>query len=288
MDRCEFDRWGLVDEARMNAEAHELLEAVGLSCRPDLLLKRLRSSEQQLVEIARGLSANAQILIMDEPTAALSRHEVDRLFAVIEELRGRNVAMMFVSHRMEEIYQIADRVAVLRDGHLVALDDAEAMSREHAVRLMAGKPVADMYPRTDNVFGEVVLEVQGLSRANAFKDVSFSIRAGEIVGFGGLVGSGRTDVARVLFGVDRPTSGAVRLDNVERRFDSPRDAMDAGIAYVSEDRIGQSLIMDFGVLTNASLPVIDQATRGAFVFRQRELALVDFGFEATPTSVSSL
>jgi rhamnose transport system ATP-binding protein len=268
------NRWGWLDHSGMKREASRLLEVVGLSIDPDEPLGRLRTSERQLVEIAKALAVAARVLIMDEPTAALSQREVDRLFDVVDALRKRQVAMMFVSHRMEEIYRIADRIAVLRDGRLVAVMQAAQMPRNRAVQLMVGRPLSDMYPALDSELGKAVLRVDRLTRSGVFAEVSFTLRAGEILGFGGLVGSGRTEIARVLFGVDQPTSGTVCLADTTALFRSPADAMKAGIAYVSEDRIGQSLIMEFGILTNASLPVIDQATHLGLVQSRRELDLV--------------
>jgi ABC-type sugar transport system ATPase subunit/ribose/xylose/arabinose/galactoside ABC-type transport system permease subunit len=270
---------GGLDDALMRREAQRLLEAVGLACAPEAPLRSLRSSEQQLVEIARALSFDAGVLIMDEPTAALSLREVDRLFGVVDGLRSRGVAMMFVSHRMEEIYRVADRVAVLRDGRLVAVETAAAMSPDRAVQLMVGRPLSDMYPALDASPGETVLEVDGLSRAGAFAEISFAVRAGEVVGLAGLVGSGRTEIARVLFGIDRLTTGKIRLNGRPIAFRSAADAMAAGVAYVSEDRIGQSLVMDFGVLNNASLTVIGRAIRAGLVSARRELALVQSHLE---------
>ena len=266
--------WGWLDHFGMKEEASRLLEVIGLSVDPDELLGRLRTSERQLVEIAKALAVDARVLIMDEPTAALSQREVDRLFEVVDALRKRRVAIMFVSHRMDEIYRIADRIAVLRDGRLVAVTRADQMPRNRAVHLMVGRPLSDLYPALDSEFGQPVLKVERLTRSGAFREVSFTLRAGEILGFGGLVGSGRTEIARVLFGIDQPSAGAVCIADTAVWFRSPADAMKAGIAYVSEDRIGQSLIMDFGILTNASLPVIDQATRLGLVQNQRELDLV--------------
>ena len=268
------NRWGWLDYSGMKREAGRLLEAVGLSADPDQPLGRLRTSERQLVEVAKALAVDARVLIMDEPTAALSQREVNRLFEVVDALRKRRVAMMFVSHRMDEIYRVADRIAVLRDGRLVAVTPADRMPRNRAVQLMVGRPLSDLYPRLDSERGKPVLEVDGLTRSGAFREVSFSLKAGEILGFGGLVGSGRTEIARVLFGVDQPTSGTVRIANTAVSFRSPADAMKAGIAYVSEDRIGQSLIMDFGILANASLPVINQATYLGLVQNRKELDLV--------------
>ena len=265
---------GLLDRARMREDAARLLETVGLDCDPEAPLAGLRSSEQQLVEIARALSARARVLIMDEPTAALSQREVDRLFAVVGDLRRQGVAMMFVGHRMDEIYRVADRVTVLRDGQLVATAPTDGMPRDRAVRLMVGRSLSHMYPARTAKPGPVVLAAAGLARDGAFADVSLQVRAGEILGFAGLVGSGRTEIARVLFGVDRPTAGTIALDGRQLVFASPGDAMAAGIAYVSEDRIGQSLVMDFPILANASLPVIDQATTAGLIRPARELALV--------------
>ncbi|MFO1049399.1 MAG: ATP-binding cassette domain-containing protein [Geminicoccaceae bacterium] len=267
-------RLGLLDHARIRADAARLLATVGLDCTPETPLAGLRSSEQQLVEIARALSVRARVLIMDEPTAALSQREVDRLFEVVGDLRRQGVAMMFVGHRMDEIYRVADRVTVLRDGQLVATAPIAEMPRERAVRLMVGRSLSHMYPERQAAPGAVVLAAEGLSREGAFAGVSLQVRAGEILGLAGLVGSGRTEIARVLFGVDQPTAGTIRLDDIPTSFGSPGDAMAAGIAYVSEDRIGQSLVMDFPILTNASLPVIGQATTAGLIRPARELGLV--------------
>ncbi len=268
------DRLGRIDRATVRTRTERLIETVGLSCDPDLPLKRLRSSEQQLVEIARALSARARVLILDEPTAALSQREVERLFTVVDQLRARNVAMMFVSHRMDEIYRVSDRVAVLRDGRHIATEPVAQMTRDRAVQLMVGRPLHDMYPSRDAALGDEVLAVSSLSRSGAFEDVSFTVRAGEVLGLGGLVGSGRTEVARVLFGIDRPTRGTIRLNGEAVTFDGPSQAMARGVAYLSEDRLGQSLVMDAGVLSNATLPTIDNATVNGLIRPKKELALV--------------
>ena len=257
------DRFGRLDYARMAGRARELLETVGLACDPMERLGGLSTSEQQLVEITRALSLNSRVLIMDEPTAALSQREVERLFAVVAELRTHGVAMMFVGHRMDEIYRVADRIAVLRDGRLVGTELASELTHERAVQLMVGRPLDKFYPHHDAKAGEILLSVDGLARDQAFQGVSFDLRAGEILGLGGLVGSGRTEIARVLFGIDRATAGSIRTNGDPVAFRSTQDAMNHGIAYVSEDRIGQSLVMDFSILTNATITVLDQTTRYA-------------------------
>jgi ABC-type sugar transport system ATPase subunit/ribose/xylose/arabinose/galactoside ABC-type transport system permease subunit len=274
MGHMPRDRFLVIDRGRLRRDALRLLAAVGLACAPEERLERLRTSEQQLVEIARALSLRAKVLIMDEPTAALSQREVERLFAVVADLRAGGVAMMFVGHRMEEIYRIADRIAVLRDGRLIAVERAAELDRDRAVQMMIGRPLRAIYPVRDAIAGPVVLDVRNLTRQGAFADVSFSLRAGEVLGFAGLVGSGRTEVARVLFGIDQPTGGEIKVDGRPVRFPSPDAAMQAGVAYLSEDRLGQSLVLDFSVLVNASLPVIGKATVAGLVRRPREIALI--------------
>jgi rhamnose transport system ATP-binding protein len=264
----------LIDTRRMETATAELLASVGLSCSPSTLVGRLRISEQQLVEVARALSKQARVLIMDEPTAALSQREVTRLFSLVDILRDRGTAMMFVGHRMDEIFEIADRITVLRDGRLIATEAAATMTRDRAVSLMIGRTLSTLYPEMNNTPGPVLLEVEGLSRGQTFRDMSFHVRAGEVLGFGGLVGSGRTEVARVLFGIDEADSGVIRLNGKEVRLHSAAEAMQHGIAYVSEDRLGQSLVMDAAILFNASLAVADKTTRGGLMSRVRELALV--------------
>src|SRR6202000_3040428 len=170
------------------------------------------------------------------PTAALSQREVERLFLVIQQLRTRQVAMMFVSHRMEEIYRLSDRVTVLRDGHHVATEPVSSMSRDRAVQLMVGRSLSGMYPAKDPQPGEILFEVSALGLGDVFANVSFVVRTGEILGLGGLVGSGRTEIARVIFGIDQPPQGAMRLAGTPISFHSPSEAMAAGIAYLSEDR----------------------------------------------------
>lgn len=266
--------WKL-DYSLMQAGAAHLLKTVGLDADVSRPLGKLRTSEQQLVEIARALSLDARVLIMDEPTAALSQREVERLFSVVDSLRQRGVAMMFVGHRMDEIYRVSDRIAVLRDGRLVGTELTEDLSRERAIQMMVGRALDGLYPRHTAVAGSVVLEVKSLSRKGVFDDVSFQLRAGEILGFGGLVGSGRTEIARVLFGIDQPSAGSIAIDGGVVQLSSASEAMEQGIAYVSEDRIGQSLVMDFSIINNASLTVLDKATSGGMMSRSKELKLAE-------------
>lgn len=268
------DRFGGIDNAAMLTGARKVLATVGLDVAAETRLGTLRTSEQQLVEIARALSLDARVLIMDEPTAALSQREVERLFAVVADLRQHGVAMMFVGHRMDEIFRIADRIAVLRDGHLIDVKPKAELGRAAAISMMVGREVTDLYPERHHTSGPLVLETRGLSRAGGFSGIDLKLHAGEVVGLGGLVGSGRTEIARVLFGIDRPDAGEILIDDKPVQFGSARDAMDARIAYVSEDRMGQSLVMDFSILDNAVLPVLDKAAPAGLYGTDRAIALV--------------
>lgn len=267
-------RGGIIDLATMMSEARKVLDMVGLRVPAETRLGDLSTSEQQLVEIARALSLNARVLIMDEPTAALSQREVEQLFKVVDDLRAHGVAMMFVGHRMDEIFHVSDRIAILRDGKMVGVEHVSNVSRERAIKMMVGREMKAIYPDRPSKFGDVVLDVRGLTRPGAFHNISFQVRAGEIVGFGGLVGSGRTEIARVLFGIDRPTEGTIELSGQRVTFSAPREAIAAGIAYVSEDRLGQSLVMDFSIIDNASLAVLGQASPRGFYSRRSAIELV--------------
>ncbi len=268
------DRFGGIDNRAILVGARNVLAKVGLEASPETRLGTLRTSEQQLVEIARALSLNARVLIMDEPTAALSQREVERLFTVVDDLRSHGVAMMFVGHRMDEIFRISDRIAVLRDGRLIDIKPAAELGRAAAISMMVGREITDLYPDRIGTEGKLVLETRALSRAGGFSDIDLRLHAGEVLGLGGLVGSGRTEIARVLFGIDRPDAGEILIDSKPVRFASACDAMDARVAYVSEDRMGQSLVMDFSILDNAVLPILDKAAPGGLYSAERAIGLI--------------
>ncbi|TRD15892.1 ATP-binding cassette domain-containing protein [Palleronia caenipelagi] len=265
---------GVLDRAAMNAGASELLSTIGLDIAPTQPLRTLSVSEQQLVEVARALSSKADVLIMDEPTAALSHREVEKLFEVVEGLKARGVGIVFVGHRMDEIFALSDRIAVLRDGELITVESAEALSRQEAINLMAGRELVAEFPERKHPLGQTVLEVNGLSHDGEYHDISFQVREGEILGIGGLVGSGRTEVARTLFGITRPTEGEILLDGEPVSIRSSGAAMKKGIAYVSEDRLSQSLIMDFPIRVNGSLTVLEQCTTGGLLQPEKEISAV--------------
>ena len=265
---------GTIDTAAMQARSAEVLETIGLAVAPTRALRSLSVSEQQLVEVARALSSDARILIMDEPTAALSHREVEKLFAVVGRLKARGVGIVFVGHRMDEIFALSNRVAVLRDGALLAVEPADVLTRDRAISLMAGRDITADYPKRSNQPGAVLVEVEGLTRAGEYRDISLEVRAGEILGIGGLVGSGRTELARTLFGITPPDSGRIVIDGEETRIGSAGASMRKGIAYLSEDRLSQSLIPEFPIRTNGSLTVIDHCTRWGLLDRDKEIASI--------------
>jgi rhamnose transport system ATP-binding protein len=249
--------FGTIDWGTMRREAAAIFEGLGVRMDPGAIVRGLSMADQQLIEIAKALSIEARVLILDEPTASLSAHEVERLFAIVRQTRAHGVAVLFVSHRLDEVFELCDRATVLRDGkHVVTATTAE-LTPADLVRHMVGRAVS-LFPKVESPIGDVLLEIDGLSRGDAFRDVSFSVRAGEILGLAGLVGAGRTEVARVLFGVDHADSGEIRLGGQPVSFASPSEALAAGVAYVPEDRHQDGLVLDFPIASNVTLPILSR------------------------------
>ena len=236
-------RFGLLDVRARDAAARQALKRIGLDVDPRTRVADLGVARQQLVEIAKALSVDAKVLILDEPTAALTGSEVDRLFEVMTDLRAAGVGLIFISHHLEEIARIGDRVTVLRDGRTVTTVPADTEPGE-LVRLMVGRSIEQQYPRHRAGAGKPLLRVEGLTRAGAFEDVSFEVRAGEVVGLAGLMGAGRTEVLRAVFGADGYDRGRVSVDGRAVRSGDVLAAMSAGVGLVPEDRKGQGLLLD--------------------------------------------
>jgi len=262
-----------VDWGELNKSAERLFATLGVKQSVSVPVRGLSVADQQLVEIAKSLSLEARVLVMDEPTASLSGREVERLFTIIRQLRGRGVAILFVDHRMEEVFEIADRVSVLRDGRHVITAPVSELTPADAIRHMVGRRLETLFPKEHATIGEVALEVRGLARKGVFSDVSFQVRHGEIVGLAGLVGAGRTEVARVLFGIDRADAGEVLVAGKRADINSPKDAMRLGIVYVPEDRHEQGLVLDFSIAANVSLPIVQKLSRLLVVDRAQERRL---------------
>jgi rhamnose transport system ATP-binding protein len=243
-----------IDTAAMRSRAAELFARLGVHIDPDRPARGLSIADQQLVEIAKALSFEARVLVMDEPTAALSGVEVQRLFAVVRSLRAAGAAVLFISHRLDEVFALCDRITVLRDGRWVSSDPTDALTVEQVVRNMVGREVSALYPKVPAAVGAARLEVRGLTRHGYFSDVSFTVHSGEIVALAGLVGAGRSEVVRAVFGIDRYDRGAVLVDGRPLAPGSSSAAIAAGVALVPEDRRQQGLVMDLSVERNATLP----------------------------------
>ena len=257
----EPGRFGFVDRGKETREAGELLRRVGLEISPTRPVAGLSVAEMQRVEIAKALAIDAKVVIMDEPTATLAEKEIEELFGVIEALTAEGIAILYISHRLDEIFRIADRVTVMRDGKVVDTLPVSELDEDKLVRLMVGREISNLYPKPEAEIGDVLLRVSGMTRGEKLKDCSFEVRAGEILGFAGLVGAGRTELARAVFGADPTDGGTVELEGRPLKIKKPQDAIEAGIGYLTEDRKGEGLALQLGVdqnITLANLPM----TRG--------------------------
>lgn len=262
----ELQRNQFLDRKSMEIEAQQVLESLGATFTTRDIVGSLSIAEQQQVEIARALKDKSRILVMDEPTAALSDRETERLFEVIRKLRQDGIAIIYISHRMEEIYALADRVSVLRDGQYIGSLMREEISPGRLVQMMVGRAMGDFYEHQKQTNpGAVVLEVRNINDGRKIKSASFQLHAGEILGLAGLVGAGRTEVSRLIFGADRKVSGEVFLNGQKLEINSPSDAIKAGIGYVPEDRKDQGLFLEMSCRKNIALNTLKQEARAGFV-----------------------
>ena len=262
---------GFIDKPRISREASQYLEQVGLALDPNLLVSGLTIGRQQMVEIAKALSINARVLIMDEPTSSLSQKEVDQLFVVIRELAKKGVSIVYISHRLGEVEAMADRVVVLRDGKNAGELSREEINHENMVKLMVGRDVSQFYPHEPHEPGELVLSVKDLvTPVHPTESLTFSLRRGEIVGLSGLVGAGRTELLQTLFGVTPALSGSIVVGSDEQKIRSPINAIDVGLALVPEDRKQQGLILDMAIRENMSLASLARDQKHGFLNRSKE------------------
>ncbi len=268
------ERYGRVQWRQLYAESAKLLAEVGLDVNPQSKVGYLGIAAQHLVEIARALSHKAQLIVMDEPTSALSPQEIERLLKLIEELKGRGVGIVYVSHKLDEVLRIADRITVLRDGECVVCKDAVGLDEQDLVSLMVGRSLEENFTAHATAFGDPVLEVENLSSA-AISAISFSVRAGEIVGFSGLMGAGRTELARALIGADRRLAGQVRVGGVALPASSPVAARRLGLGLVPEDRRESGIFPRRSVCENASINALESLSRLGWIRSKSERAQVD-------------
>ncbi|MFN8830353.1 MAG: sugar ABC transporter ATP-binding protein [Labrys sp. (in: a-proteobacteria)] len=262
---------GLIDWRAMASRAAALLKRIEADFLPETPVKQLSVAQKHMVEIARALSHEAGVIIMDEPTAALSRHEIDELFRLVAQLKAEGRSIIFISHKFDEIFRVADRYVCLRDGEKVGEGAISSVREPDLVRMMVGRPIDQVFPKRDIAIGDVVLEVEGLSNATEFSDVGFTLRRGEILGLYGLVGAGRSEAMQALFGISRPSRGSVRLMGREVEIREPGDAIAAGIAYVPEDRQHQGAVLPLGIRENTTLASLFTHVRNGFLSLRSEL-----------------
>ncbi|MCM3778060.1 sugar ABC transporter ATP-binding protein [Microbacterium hydrocarbonoxydans] len=268
-------RLGLINRSAMRRAAERLFDRLGVSIDPDRPAEGLSIADQQLIEIAKAISIDARVLIMDEPTAALSGTEVDRLFGVARALRDNGAGILFISHRFDEIFALTDRITVMRDGRYIRTHDTADATVPQIVREMVGRDIDQLFPKEEAQIGGVVLDVSGLSRTGVFHGIDLQVRAGEIVGLAGLVGAGRTEVARAVFGIDPYDAGSVSVNGARLRGGDPQAAIDAGIGFVPEDRRRQGLVMDLSVGRNLTLTLRHALSRGGLIDRRAERRAVE-------------
>ena len=251
-----------VDRRRMEREAQTHLERVGARVAPSALIRDLSVAQRQMVEVAKALAVDASIIVMDEPTSALGKDEVERLFEIVGTLKAQGIGVIFITHHLDEVFRIADRVLVLRDGRQAGTMTMEETTTEKLIQLMVGRELTDVFRKAEAEIGAPLLEVRGLTRRGSVEDVSFTLHRGEILGFAGLVGAGRTETAQLLFGAERKDSGEIYIDGEQVQINSPIDALAAGIGLVPEDRGKEGLVLGMSVLENIVLPTIGSYTRG--------------------------
>ena len=266
----KMTKFHTIDWKQMHKDAKALLERLGSDIDPHSSMGNLTVAEQQIVEIAKAISTNAKIIIMDEPTAALSKRECEELYRITEQLRDEGCSIIFISHRFEDMYRLATRVTVFRDSQYIGTWNVDEISNEVLISKMVGREISQIYPKQEVERGEEIFRVEGLSRTGYYKDVSFSLHKGEIFAMTGLVGAGRTEVCQGIMGIERPDKGKVILEGKTLSIRHPSDAMKAGIGYLPEDRQKQGLILDWGLGQNVTLSTLEKFTKFTVINRKAE------------------
>ena len=270
----EIMKGGMIQWNEMNKEAEKLLGRLHANFKVTDEVSALTIAQQQMVEIAKALSTNAKIILLDEPTAALTANESEELYTIVDELHAQGVSIIFISHRMEDMYRLAQRVTVFRDSQYVGTYDVDEITEPELIKAMVGREITDMYPKPQVTIGKELFRLENFSRTGYFKNVSLNVHAGEIIGLTGLVGAGRTETFQCVCGIERAESGKIILEGKELKIRNPRDAMKAGLILLPEDRRRQGLIMSWGLGDNVTLPIQDELAKGFFndVQKERELS----------------
>ena len=267
-------KFGICDKKAMQKKAQEALNILGVNISPKTVMAELSVGQQQMVEICKALMADAKVIIMDEPTAALTQSETVALFKVIESLRKKGVSMVYISHRMEEIFELCDRITVLRDGSDIGVKNIPETNMNEIVKMMIGREIGERYPSRNVKIGKEVLKVKELTRKGTFHDVNFSVRAGEVLGVSGLMGAGRTEIMQAIFGNLSYESGTIEIDGKEVKISNPRQAMEHGIGFITEDRKTEGLMLDKSIRENISLCNLRRISKSSVISREAEKNMV--------------
>ncbi len=265
----------LISRSLMNEKAKELMNEFGIDVDVTEEVKNLTVAYQQLVEIAKTISSDVKVLIMDEPSAPLTNREIDALFGIVRRLKSKGIAIIYISHRMEEIFALADRVTVMRDGKYVGTELVSGITQAQLIKMMVGRSLDEQFPAIEKQMGEVALEVQGLCTESLLKNISFQVRRGEILGLAGLVGAGRTETARAIFGADPKSAGSILIHGKEKSITCPRVAITEGIAYIPEDRKKHGALLEMSIRENISFIAVRDISKFGFVNRREDGALSD-------------
>jgi len=279
MGREITKRFGICDKKAMRAKAQEIMDRMGVHIPVDAVMSDLSVGQQQMVEICKALMVDAKVLIMDEPTAALTQSETEVLFEVINSLRKKGVSIVYVSHRMEEIFELCDRITILRDGTYIDTKNIKDITMDDVVKMMIGREIGERFPKRDNIIGSEVLRVEGLSHEKLFRNVSFNVRAGEVLGVSGLMGAGRTEIMHAIFGNMPTTGGKIFIEGKEVSIRNPREAIAAGIGFITEDRKTEGLLLDKSISENIDLTNLGIVSRKGVLKAGLQADLVKRGID---------
>ncbi len=273
MGRIPQNKFGTIDKKKLYTETKKLLRLFGVSFSPNALVGDLSTAHQQIVEIAKALSLDCQLIIFDEPTSSLTEGETETLFGIIDDIKKRGISVLYISHRLPEIFRLCEICTVLKDGNYVDTVETKNVSSEHIIRLMVGRNIENLYPQKSETVGETVFEVKNFNRTGLFSNISFQVKRGEILGFYGLVGAGRTELWRAILGVDPRDSGEIYYQGKKINIANYREAIDAGFAYLTEDRKLQGLFLELPIYQNISAAKLENVQKGAVIDRKKEASL---------------
>src|SRR5690625_918964 len=270
-----YGKTGILNTKAMKKQTVQSLKRLGVTnIHPDETAGNLSVGQQQMVEIARSIATDAKLIVMDEPTAALTDREIKSLFKVIDSLKAQGVSIIYISHRMEEIFHICDRITILRDGQYIGTENIAETSFEEIVKMMVGRELGEQFPERDHPVGDVIFEVANLERAGYFKDINFDIKEGEILGVSGMMGAGRSEVMEVIFGFHKKDSGSIKLNGKDLMIKHPRDAVKAGIGFITEDRKSKGLVIDASIRENIALTNLKAISSGGIISNSMENKMV--------------